>query len=169
MLHLQRVACQALGIGGGSEVVSTDLPEGGQLTLHGWLPAQVTEDQGLNVWLEWALPEEVDRWPQQLAAFVHLRLGGETIAQADGAPAWFGRPAALETGGVLADWRQLPAACPAGASCQVVVGLYNPATGERLPLVAANGSLGDEWVLGTVKGMQAPLPDQACALVGACK
>ena len=161
---------QSLGMTDASGPVRVELPDGGAFTLHGWLPAQAVENQGLDSWLEWTLPQGMDRWPEQLAAFVHLRLNGATIAQADGAPIWFGRPALVESGGVIADWRRLSAACPAGERCEMVVGVYNPATGERLPLADAAGALlGDEWVLGTVSGVAAPPPDQACALVGACE
>jgi hypothetical protein len=52
----------------------------------------------------------------------------------------------------------------------VVVGVYNPQTGERLSWLDASGSaLGDEITLGLVEISPPQLPDQACALTGACE
>ena len=130
--------------------------------------------------------------PPELAAFVHLRsgtgagaaAGAENIAQADGAPQWFGRPSPAFTpagtggaagpdgGPLLNDWRQVTPEiqCPTATPCQVVIGVYNPATGERLPLLDPAGvPTGEEFVLGTVTIGPPPAPDQACALTGACE
>jgi hypothetical protein len=167
------LAGQARSIAGVSQEtgpVNVELPGGGHMQVEGWLPAQAAEGASLDAWLEWALPQGQTKWPPALSAFVHLRRGGENVAQADGAPTWFGRPAPIEAGDVIADWRRLPANCAAGETCEVVIGVYDPQTGVRLPLVAADGTvLGDELALGAVEIVPQPAPDQACALVRACE
>jgi hypothetical protein len=150
--------------------VLTHLPDGRTLELSGRLPAEAAAGQPLDLLLQWRLADGATAWPPELAAFVHLRRAGENVAQADGAPVWFGRPAAVEPSGVITDWRRLPADCPTGETCQIVVGVYNPQTGERLPwLDTAGNALGDEIVLGTVEISPPRPPDQACALAGACE
>jgi hypothetical protein len=130
----------------------------------------VASGQPLDLLLQWQLGGAAAAWPPELAAFVHLRHNGENVAQADGAPIWFGRPAPVEPSSVIADWRRLPANCPAGETCQVVGGVYNPQTGERLSWLDAEGNaLGDEIVLGRVEIAPPQPPDQACALVGGCE
>ena len=71
------------------------------------------------------------------------------VAQADGQPVWFGpRPfSAWAPGQAGADRRNLeaPAALKAGVYT-LLIGLYSPQTGQRLPLAAG----GDEVVVGTI-------------------
>ena len=111
------------------------------------------------------------------------------MSQADGAPQWFGRPAtAVLTGDTVAgradsqiirlnDWRQvtLPADAITGGNWRVAVGVYDPQTGQRLPLqleqAASDGNQGaigaDELMLGAVQVVSPPPADQACALLPA--
>ena len=85
-----------------------------------------------------------------LNVFLHLRdAAGHNVAQADGQPVWFGpRPfSAWAPGQAGADRRNLeaPAALKAGVYT-LLIGLYSPQTGQRLPLAAG----GDEVVVGTI-------------------
>jgi uncharacterized membrane protein len=178
-----------LGALAASREVTATLPDGRQLSLRGWLPvAPVAAEQPANVLLEWQLEGTPDNgvengWPQDLAAFVHLRHAGSNVDQADGAPQWFGAPARpIAASGrqgtaqttILNDWRQVtvPAGVEPGEDWRVVVGLYNPQSGERLPLYGG-GQGGqaidavDELELGWIRVAAPPQPDQACALLPA--
>jgi hypothetical protein len=162
---------------------TADLADGRKLTLRGWLPQHATAaGQAVDVLLEWELRGEAstpaEGWPEELAAFVHLRHAGDNVTQADGPPQWFGQPAAVvplgqgQAGESLArlhDWRQLviPQAGPQDEEWQVVAGVYAPQTGKRLMWQDANGELRDELVLGTLGVMAPQPPDQACALLPA--
>jgi hypothetical protein len=118
----------------------------------------------LDVRLLW---DEAD-WPAGVQAFVHLRHDGLTVAQQDGLPRYFVQvdPADVpHAQGV--DWRQLlaPETLPPG-EWQVVVGLYDPMTGRRLPVIDGDGTrLGDEVVGAHLLPQAAPVPDQTCALI----
>jgi hypothetical protein len=164
--------------------VQAQLPDGRRLQVQGWLPDQPAAGQPLDILLQWQLSAGAqtgaEAWPPELAAFVHLRRNGENIVQADGAPQMFGRPSPLvapsselkDTAFFLNDWRQVTSetACTVEAACQVVAGVYNPGSGERLALRDATGAaIGDEFVLGTLTIGPASVPDQACALTGACE
>jgi uncharacterized membrane protein len=115
-----------------------------------------------NVWMQWG----VETWPAHLSAFVHLRRNGETVAQADGAPTFWGSGSSrTETGAAyLNDWRQvtIPADAPADGDWALAVGLYDPQSGERVPL-----STGDELTIPLPPPGAPPIPDQACALIPA--
>ena len=175
-----------LGSLAASREVTATLPDGRQLALRGWLPTTpVTAGRQANVLLEWQLegtPESDagNGWPQELAAFVHLRHAGANAAQADGAPQWFGEPprpvapAGQPHAAILNDWRQVtvPAGAESSEDWQFVVGLYNPQSGERVPLHPigpsgqANGVV-DELELGSIRVVAPPQGDQACALLPA--
>ncbi len=168
-----------------SRAVTATLPDGRQLTLQGWLPASpVATGRQANVLLEWRLAGATgsstgNEWPPDLAAFVHLRHGGANLDQADGAPQWFGQPSTPvispdQVTTILNDWRQVtvPAEAELGEDWQLVVGVYNPQTGERLPLSPADQSgdanaAMDELDLGSIRVVAPPEPDQACALLPA--
>jgi hypothetical protein len=162
-----------LGTSQVSGPVAAQLPDGGVLNVRGWLPEQpLAVDKPLDVLLQWQLPAGAGAWPQGLSAFVHLRQDGANLSQVDGAPALFGRPSPLVGDPpFLNDWRRMAMdrACLEGSECLVVIGVYDPVTGQRLPLLDAGGALlGDEWVLGSVRAAPPRVPDQACALAGAC-
>ncbi len=111
------------------------------------------------------------RWPQGVIAFVHLRLAGENQSQQDGPPRYFVIDP-LTTDGKWADWRQLavPVAATVGdvGDWQVVLGLYDPVEGSRMPVVDVEGSIiGDEVIVGTLTWREAPIADQSCALIPA--
>jgi hypothetical protein len=110
-------------------------------------------------------------WPSGLSAFVHLRQAGTNADQEDGLPRYFvldPQPSA----GRWVDWRQMTAprtpTTTLNGDWQVVVGLYDPATGKRMPVIDGAGNPGgDEVVVGTLTWRDAPVPDQACALIPA--
>lgn len=152
-----------------------ELGQGRTLGLRAWLlSGALYPDRPADLALEWRSP---DGWPAELAAFVHLRREGTNAAQADGPPRYFVSPPrqAVGTRGdapageMVSDWRQLapPTPLPAGG-WSLVVGVYNPQTGERLPLLDAAGQLaGEELAAGEMVSAAPPTPDQACALLPA--
>lgn len=109
----------------------------------------------IDLWLQWG----VQPWPQSLAAFVHLRRNGQTVAQADGAPTFWQSDAGVA---FTNDWRQMtiPPDMPADGLWSLAIGLYDPATGRRIPL-----SGGDELIIDALRVHAPPAPDQACALI----
>ncbi len=153
----------------GERTVQVVLPSGEQRPAHFWLAEQNHwPGDGVDLWARW----DLDGWPDNLSAFVHLRHNGETVAQQDGSPRFLGEStqSRSESAVWLNDWRQLTIpldALPEG-EWTVVVGVYDPSTGERLPMVADDGTpIGDELVVGTVDVGYPPVPDQACALIPA--
>ncbi len=159
-------ALEPLALGalqGGSAVFQVGAGE--QITLTWWLEERATwPGDTLDVWLQW----QGARWPAHLVPFVHLRRDGDNVAQQDGAPRFFAEQdaaALLARQGFVNDWRGLaiPPDAEVAGEWRVVVGLYDPQTGERARLA---GGAGDEAVVGRVR-MTPPAPDQACALVPA--
>lgn len=151
------------------------------LTTAGTTPKQATfaGDTSLNVtaWLETRPPRPGDtvdlwlqwrgkEWPAGYVPFVHLRRDGVNVAQADGPPRLFDRETAptLAKNGYANDWRALaiPPDAPVDGEYAVVVGLYDPASGARMPLAGG----GDEFTAGTLH-LRRAVPDQACALIPA--
>lgn len=141
-----------------AEFVTAD---GGALRLLAWVEDIPARPGGtVDLWMQW----QGDAWPAGTVPFVHLRRNGETVAQQDGPPRLFvaqDAEAFLPGQGYVSDWRSLtlPAGLLPGGTVELVVGLYNPATGERLSLAAG----GTEF---TAAGLPVRpfLPDQACAL-----
>lgn len=127
----------------------------------------------VDLWVTWA----GDSWPEGVTVFAHLRADGENVDQSDGTPRYFVKYDAqkvLGQFGIASDWRQLviPTDAEAGESANatwtVVMGLYDPASGERAELFGPDGkSLGDELVVGQLKVEAPPTPDQSCALIPA--
>ncbi len=116
------------------------------------VPKQVTPGDVLSFDLLWRALEPVER---DYTVFVHLRDGeGRTVAQADAVSAWFGpMPTGRWKVGPQPDAHrlELPVNLPTGEYV-VVVGLYDPATGERLPVRDATGVImGNEVHLATVR------------------
>jgi hypothetical protein len=148
---------------------TVQMADGATRAVRAWLPDRpVWPGAALDVWLQW----EGAAWPDNLAAFVHLRRNGENVAQTDGPPRFFGdavQASQAVATGHISDWRQLqiPADAATGSGWQVVVGLYDPATGVRAPLTLGNGAPVDELVVGTLHMTAPPAPDQACALLPA--
>ncbi|MCS7221182.1 MAG: DUF2079 domain-containing protein [Anaerolineae bacterium] len=116
------------------------------------VPPQAKVGEPLLFDLLWRVVEPIGR---DYTVFVHLRDGeGQTVAQADATPAWFG-PA--PTTGWQTGWQpdahrlELPADLPTG-EYTLVIGLYDPVTGERLPVRdVAGGDAGNEIRLATVR------------------
>ena len=99
-----------------------------------------TQDNRVELWLQWRLLAPVN---DNLAVFVHLYQDGNLITQADGyplqglAPFWLWEP-----GQALQDHRWLiPAAGVLPETYTIGVGVYDTATGNRLPATTANGPL----------------------------
>lgn len=146
------------------------LPDGRELAVQAWVEERTTwPGDAFDLWLRW----EGDEWPAGWTPFVHLRRDGSNIAQQDGLPRLFGEyqvDDALRRQGFANDWRQLaiPSDATPGSDLSLVLGLYNPETGQRATVLDRNGQgMGDELVVGTVDVGTPPLPDQACALIPA--
>ena len=77
-----------------------------------------------------------------------------------------GRLSGCTKQGFANDWRQLalPDVAPPDGVWTLVLGLYDPATGQRVPATDAAGRTADELVIGQVRVQPPPAPDQACAL-----
>lgn len=122
---------------------------GNLLSIAG-LPSTVTAQSvttALPLTLTWQLAAPA---LGDVSVFVHLRDAADhNVAQADGQPVWFGpRPfSAWSPGRPGADRRnlELPAALKPGLY-RLVVGIYDPVTGQRLPLASG----GDEATVGTM-------------------
>jgi uncharacterized membrane protein len=146
------------------------LSDGRELAVQAWVEERTTwPGDTLDLWLRW----EGDEWPAGWTPFVHLRRASSNVAQQDGLPRLFGEyqvDDALRGQGFANDWRQLtlPPDVTPGDDLSLVMGLYNPETGERATVQDQNGkSIGNELVIGTVDVGAPPLPDQACALIPA--
>ena len=158
------------------------LPDGGRLRLQAWLAeANAWPGGPVNVWLQWRREGDGAKgWPAPLTPFVHLRQGDENRDQSDGPPRYFALyplDSVWTQQGVANDWRQLwvpedlPAEAVDGEPWRVVVGLYDPQTGQRADVIDESGTpVGNEVEIGQVKMGQRPQPDQTCALnAAACK
>ena len=137
-------------------------PTGEQLSVTALLAPSVPAGQVANLRLGWGTdtPELLARYQ----IFVHLRGADGNIAQNDGSPRYF---VPVAPGPVTLDWRQLaiPADLTLG-SYPVVVGVYDPASGERLASFGPDGqSVGNELTVGFVEVTEPLVPDQACALI----
>ncbi len=162
-------ALQAFGEPVQGVVSGVQMPDGSGRALRVWLADRpVWPGDTVDVWLQW----EGATWPAELAAFVHLRHNGVNVAQADGPPRFFGDAAAASNAaatGWISDWRQvvIPADATLDGDWEVVVGVYAPATGERMELHSGKLWLGDELSLGALTLVAPPAPDQACAMIPA--
>jgi len=115
-------------------------------TLHETIPGPFTFENGITlealdaysddgliaVDLAWSARED-----QPVTAFVHLVCDGDEtpIAQADGTPLRGLLPFSALTGGLWRELRYLDPGAADVARCAVRVGLYDPATGARVPLL----------------------------------
>lgn len=144
---------------------------GAQLQGRAWVAtATVAPGETVLLRLQWF---DLAQWPAGYQVFVHLRQGDTNLTQQDGPPRYFVTydPAVeLARHGLLEDARALviPAALPVGTTLQLVVGLYNPSSGERAAVVDSTGAvIANEWTAATLTVGAPPLPDQACALIPA--
>jgi hypothetical protein len=127
------------------------------------MPESVAAGGMLDLRLTWQLgdPGLLERY----VPFVHLRQDGQTIAQRDGRPRYF---VTLPLGQSIPDWRQIPVPVGATGEAEVVIGLFDPSTGERIDVFDAGGRpVGNELSLGRVAILPPLVPDQACALIPA--
>ena len=137
-------------------------PAGERIAVATRLDDAVAAGQAANLWLLWRAeqPEQFARYQ----VFVHLRQGGETIAQNDGSQRLV---IPLLPSTATPDWRQLPipADLPSG-DYSVVVGLFDPVNGERLPAFHTDGQpAGNELPVGNVRITPHLVSDQVCALI----
>jgi hypothetical protein len=91
---------------------------------------------GLRVELNWSISQPIG---QDYTVFVHLENGGQLVAQHDGPPGDGSLPTSWwRPGDVIMDARLMPlqGADPSG---RVSVGLYDPATLQRLAVLDAAG------------------------------
>ena len=94
----------------------------------------------LGVTLYWRTQQPLDK---DYKVFVHVVRDGQVVAQHDAEPGLAGSPTSRwRAGEVVTDWHpiQVPPEAPAG-SASVVVGLYYPASGARVPLAQGGDSL----------------------------
>jgi hypothetical protein len=106
---------------------------GADIQLYGYDLA--VEDSGVKLVLYWSADRRLDR---SYKVFVHAvdRDTGEILAQYDAAPRNWAYPTTWwEAGEVVSDPIDLPLADAGHAQAQLLVGLYDEMTGERLPLV----------------------------------
>ncbi len=150
------------GAHGGSEEIEhpLDVRLGEQVRLLGYDLAEEQIEPGrmVRLILFWETSEPL---AEQLTVFAHvLDAEGQLVAQQDSQPGGGSRPTtAWAVGEVIQDpiGILIPAGTPSG-EYQIVVGMYHPDTGERLPAVAESmvvaGSLpagGDSVELGTIQ------------------
>ena len=136
--------------------------DGALIPMQAWLPAATPAAGRLfDFWLRWE-----QGVPPGYQPFLHLRHAGKNIIQEDGPPVIFLTQPARQP---VNDWREflIPAAdVQPGWEVSLFVGLYDPATGQRLDILGPDGKLaGNEILLGTWIMADPPTPDQACALI----
>jgi hypothetical protein len=110
---------------------------GNTIKLSGYDAQIVAENIHLTLYWESAGITNVD-----YTTFVHIRdQTGQVIAQKDNPPAEGAYPTSLwDTGEVIRDKFMVPLpGYPAAKQYELLVGMYNPATGERLPLTNSVG------------------------------
>jgi hypothetical protein len=154
--------------------------DGSRVTVASWLPKTVSPGQPLDLWIQWQPHLNnagAPHWPGSLTPFVHLRSKDLNLyyvvnrGQADGPPRFFlpyNVAEWLNTHSTAPDWRviPIPVDAPVGEIWQVVIGLYDPQTGQRADVLDMNGNVaGNEVVAGQVTIAPPPTPDQTCALI----
>ncbi len=139
-------------------------PNGAIVDVNAWLPeAPIPAGDRVDLWLHWQGDLEL---LDQYTVFVHLRRDGENQDQNDGSPRYF-VPLAADSGAALWDWRQLALPeTPLPGQWTVVIGLFDPESGERLDVLDANEQpVGNELPVGEIRVGPPRIPDQACALI----
>ena len=157
-----------------------EIDEDTSLALDATLPDEsIWPGATIDVQMTWQdVQSQSTDWPSSLSAFVHLRRNGDTVSQADGQPRYFVRPplsvSRMSDGETmpLVDWRQLTVPDLAfedgDGEWSLVVGIYDPISGERVDVVDDQGNpIAQEVTIGTLRWSRAPTPDQACALIQA--
>ena len=146
---------------GKEALVNFRTAEGELIPMRAWLPATgPAPGRPFDFWMRWE-----QGLPDGYQPFVHLRHSGRNIVQDDGPPFVFLQLSPTEP---VNDWREF--AIPAqslqpGDEVDLVVGLYNLDTGQRLDILDAHGRLaGNEALLTSYTVISPPIPDQACAL-----
>ena len=114
-------------------------------------PGQVRAGGPFTVTLVWRSVTTVDR---DYTVFVHVvSPTGITVAQADGEPQQGALPTSFwERGELVPDMAvvNVPAGLPAG-EYRLILGMYEVATGQRLPVEDASGQpSGDSILLGSI-------------------
>lgn len=137
---------------------------GDLISLQARLPSTPpTAGRFFDFWLHWQPGIPADN---QL--FVHLRHSGQNSLQHDGPPVVFVQQAAESA---VNDWRELRISTEhlsPGEQVDLVLGIYNPRTGQRLDILGPNDKLaGNEQIMATYTVAPPPAPDQACALIPA--
>jgi len=116
----------------------------GRLLGYDLSAATLAAGEALDLTLHWQATETTG---QRLVVYVHLvDAAGQTVAQADGEPGAGALPtSSWLPGEYLADPHRLlaPANLPAG-TYTIEIGLYDPATGQRLLWLDAAGQPNDQ-------------------------
>lgn len=155
------LAVEALRGGG---LVTDDIQleaDGAPVTVQGWIADRAYwQGDTVDLWLEIVRDAPLEEW----SLFVHLLRDDDIIAQQDGTPrliAPIDLTAAFTEAGHARAWHTLtiPAEVATDGAWRIVVGLYQPATGER-----AVGTAGGENQLVIPITVTRAVPDQACAL-----
>jgi uncharacterized membrane protein len=124
--------------------LAADMARVGRLVGFDLNQTTVAEDQDLVLTLYWQATELTS---ERLAVFVHLvDESGDLLAQSDGEPGQGAYPtSSWLPGEYLTDSHRLRVRSPApGGPSTLVVGMYNPQTGERVPWLDGSGvPLGD--------------------------
>lgn len=118
--------------------------------------------EAVALWLQW---HDLAAWPEGWSVFVHLRSAAAvTLAQHDGPPL-------PQPDSPFYDARSLlvPPETAVGSAINVVVGLYEPQSGQRAELILPNGDgdQGNEFRVSELIVEPPRSPDQACALITA--
>ena len=134
--------------------------DGKHYALQTWMPEKAPSPRyPFYFWLHW--PQGI---PENMIPFVHIRSQNQTILYLDGPPHVF---VDLPANQSVNDWREfvLPETVRPGDAIQIVVGLYDPATGQRLDFLGADRQpMGSEAILADYTVRPAPIPDFPCAL-----
>jgi len=124
--------------------------------------------------LRWAA--EGGAAPRDYRVFVHLRdAAGKTVATGDATPTWFAPSPTNRWSSGLSMWDAHAVAIPADVTpgdYKLVIGWYDPETGQRLSASSADGNAqGNEYVIGRVAvyPLVGSRPDLACLMtLAAC-
>lgn len=139
----------------GAHPLGANLGDRLRLTSYDLAGARIRPGQEMTVTLFWHAVTATAPLNADYTVFLHLRDAADhTVAQADAPPLQgFYRTSAWQVGEILNDTHRLtlPADLKPGPY-RIIVGLYDPQTGQRLPLLDAAGKdAGNEVVVATVQ------------------